>query len=374
MLKNGTMLFTRLLLTLLILGIDLAPILTELSGRIGLHDPRSYYADLAADGQGAPRRYDGPSARTRGRARTDRPGARHRMMSDSLFEARPGPPAWHVAGSTLRGRSAAIRSALTHISECLGITAATHPANHAPGRRDHGAIRSRRGTGRRRSPTGAGRAMRRRRTVPARQPVASRLHGSRSWHPPSASPASPGARARSLRRRLPATLARPPGPRLAASPGRRPPPGCARRPVRSKKPPGYFAAQRRGGARWTIPTVRAVGCWGAAGFCVACSPPRPGQRGACAPGQGHAGPGREGLVRGVSEGRAERGGRRRGSPPPSSSSSGCGMRSVRQASSASTSGRFSTTVMTAVSVTSPLRCTSRAACRSTARNTPRDAP
>lgn len=46
MVTHGTVLATRVVLELLILGIDLAPILTKLSGRTSLHDIRAYYADI----------------------------------------------------------------------------------------------------------------------------------------------------------------------------------------------------------------------------------------------------------------------------------------------------------------------------------------
>ena len=45
---HGTVLVTRVVLELLILGIDLAPILTKLSGRTSLHDIRAYYSDIDA--------------------------------------------------------------------------------------------------------------------------------------------------------------------------------------------------------------------------------------------------------------------------------------------------------------------------------------
>ncbi|HZR50237.1 MAG TPA: DUF4407 domain-containing protein [Streptosporangiaceae bacterium] len=44
--KNGTVLVVRLLLSLLILGIDLAPILTKLTGRTSVHDLRTYSDDF----------------------------------------------------------------------------------------------------------------------------------------------------------------------------------------------------------------------------------------------------------------------------------------------------------------------------------------
>jgi len=46
--KNGTVLVVRLLLSLLVLGIDLAPILTKLTGRTSLHDFRAYSSDFVA--------------------------------------------------------------------------------------------------------------------------------------------------------------------------------------------------------------------------------------------------------------------------------------------------------------------------------------
>ncbi|HEY1823606.1 MAG TPA: DUF4407 domain-containing protein [Trebonia sp.] len=46
--EHGTVAVTRLLLTLLILGIDLGPILGKLTGRTSLHDIRAYYGDFAA--------------------------------------------------------------------------------------------------------------------------------------------------------------------------------------------------------------------------------------------------------------------------------------------------------------------------------------
>ena len=47
-LKNGTVLVVRVLLSLLILGIDLAPILAKLTGRTSLHDIRAYSSDYVA--------------------------------------------------------------------------------------------------------------------------------------------------------------------------------------------------------------------------------------------------------------------------------------------------------------------------------------
>ena len=268
------MLFTRLLLTLLILGIDLAPILTKLSGRISLHDTRSYYADFAATDK---ERHDAITAQYKNQeqARTDRQ-VHDIEMSDSLFEARRDSS---VARSRIDAEGKVSRYKIgldAHLGMlwhyCRYTSGKPRPWPQGP-RRDPFEAE----TGRRRSPTGAGRAIRRRRTVPARQPVASRLHRSRSWTPhrpppprperdPFAPPSPPGHPGQPAW--TPVLPLRAADPLLAAD---------VRSDRRSRRDTSQHSERRR---RW-ISTVRGVGCWGAAGFCMACSPPTGAAGGMC---------------------------------------------------------------------------------------------
>jgi hypothetical protein len=85
MVTHGTVLATRIVLELLILGIDLAPILTKLSGRISLHDTRAYYSDIDALEK---ERHDVTTSlyKHQGRAQLDRQ-VHDLEVGDAFFEA-----------------------------------------------------------------------------------------------------------------------------------------------------------------------------------------------------------------------------------------------------------------------------------------------
>ena len=83
--KNGTVLVVRVLLSLLILGIDLAPILTKLTGRTSVHDIRAHATTTTSTSSSGTRR----TSQSTGTASRPRPtgGCRDIQLESALFRA-----------------------------------------------------------------------------------------------------------------------------------------------------------------------------------------------------------------------------------------------------------------------------------------------